>query len=96
MENIHKDERAKEQAAVQLASIEEMVKCLEHAEQCIDTACDADCPHNVDEARDAITGDALTVQVRGDWHTPGAVDGAAPYEYKIPDSTGFSGKNLRR
>ena len=28
-------------------------------------------------------GDALDVQVRGEWHTPGVMDGAAPYEYKI-------------
>src|SRR5437016_513403 len=75
--------RARQQARAQLASIEELIKCLEHAEACTDTDCGADCPHDVDEAREVIMGDALDVQVRGEWHTPGASDGAAPYEYKI-------------
>jgi hypothetical protein len=83
MDNVHKDERAKAQAGAQLASIEELVTCLKHAEECANTTCGADCPHDVDEARDVIIGDAPDVQVRGEWHTPGAVDGAAPYEYKI-------------
>src|SRR2546423_9666736 len=72
-------ERAEQQAGAQLASIEDLVACLDHAESCDDAACGADCPHDVD----AITGDALDVQVRGEWHTPGAIDGCAPYEYKI-------------
>jgi hypothetical protein len=76
-------ERAAEQAGMQLASIADLVACLEHAESCTDTACGADCPHEPDEAREAILGDALDVQVRGEWHTPGAIDGCAPYEYKI-------------
>ena len=83
METIHKDERARQQASVQLASIQELVTCLEHAEECDNAACGADCPHEPDEARDAIIGDALDVQVRGEWHTPGAIDACAPYEYKI-------------
>jgi hypothetical protein len=76
-------ERAAEQAGMQLASIADLVACLEHAESCTDTACGADCPHEPDKAREAILGDALDVQVRGEWHTPGAIDGCAPYEYKI-------------
>jgi hypothetical protein len=83
MDTIHKDERARAQAGAQLESIEELVKCLQHAEECKDTSCGADCPHDVDEAREAIIGDALDVQVRGEWHTPGAIDAAAPYEFKI-------------
>jgi hypothetical protein len=59
------------------------VKCLEHAEECNDIACGADCPHDADEAREAIMDDVLDVQVRGEWHAPGAIDGCAPYEYKI-------------
>jgi hypothetical protein len=91
MENRHKDDRAKEQAGAQLASIEEMVLRLGHAEACSDLHC-ADTEekgdervewHDEDEAREAITNDALSVQVRGEWHTPGAVDGAEPYAYKI-------------
>ena len=76
-------ERALKQASAELASIADLVACLEHAESCTDTACGADCPHEPDEAREAIRGDALDVQVRGEWHTPGAFDGCAPYEYKI-------------
>jgi hypothetical protein len=85
MSTIHTEDmqRAREQAAAQLASIEDMVTCLDHARECDNTACGADCPHDEDEAREAITADALDVQVRGEWHTPGALDGAAPYEYKI-------------
>lgn len=83
MDTIHNDERAYAQARTQLASIEELVKCLEHATECTDTACGADCPHEVDEAREAILDDALDVQVRGEWHVPGALDACAPYEYKI-------------
>ena len=76
-------ERARTQAGAQLASIADLVTCLEHAEDCGDTKCGADCTHDADAARDAITGDALDVQVRGEWHTPGAIDACAPYEYKI-------------
>src|SRR5207253_7861169 len=76
-------ERAKAQASAQLARIEELVQCLEHAEECDNPACGADCTHDGEAARDAITDDVLDVQVRGEWHVPGAFDGAAPYEYKI-------------
>ena len=81
MENTHKDARGREQAGAQLASIEELVTCLEHAEACVNTECGADCTHNEDEAREAILTDALSVQVRSDWHTPG--DTADAGEYKI-------------
>ena len=81
MENTHKDARAREQAGAQLASIEELVTCLEHAEACDNMECGADCTHNEDEAREAILADALSVQVRSDWHTPG--DTADAGEYKI-------------
>ena len=62
-------ERAKQQAGVQLASIEELVTCLEHAESCDNPACGGDLPHDVEEARAAIIDDALTVEVRTDWHS---------------------------
>jgi hypothetical protein len=75
--------RAAQQAGAQLASIEDLVSCLEHAESCTDPSCGADCPHEPDEARQAILDDPLTVEVRGAWHTPGAIDACAPYEYKI-------------
>jgi hypothetical protein len=75
--------RAEQQAGTQLASIEDLVSCLDHAESCSNSACGADCPHDVEVAREAIWDDPLSVEVRGDWHTPGAVDACAPYEYKI-------------
>jgi hypothetical protein len=77
------EERAEQQAGAQLTSIEELVKCLEHAEECTDPVCGADRPNDVDEARQAILDDPLSVEVRGEWHTPGAIDACAPYEYKI-------------
>ena len=76
-------ERAEQQAGAQLASIEDLVACLEHAESCTDTACGADCPHDVDEAQEAIRDDALSVDVRTDWHCVGAVEAAKPTHYKI-------------
>jgi hypothetical protein len=75
--------RAEQQAGAQLASIEEWVTCLEHAESCDNPACGADCPHDVEQARAAITGAALSVEVRTDWHVPGADNMAKPDEYKI-------------
>jgi hypothetical protein len=83
METLHKDERARAQAATQLESIEDLVKCLEHAEECTNPACGADCPHEVDAAREAITEDALAVEVRTDWHGVGAIEAAKPTHYKI-------------
>jgi hypothetical protein len=75
--------RAEQEAGAQLASIADMVACLEHAESCDNPACGADCPHNVEQARAAITDDALTVEVRTDWHSVGAVEAAKPTHYKI-------------
>jgi hypothetical protein len=77
-------ERAAQQAGAQLASIEDLVACLEHAESCDDSACGADCPHEPDEARHAILDDPLAVEVRGAWHTPGALDDAnQPYSARL-------------
>jgi hypothetical protein len=83
METLQKDDRARQQAAAQLASIEELVTCLHHAEECTNTACGADCPHDVDAAREAITDDVLSVEVRTDWHGVGAIDAGKPTDYKI-------------
>ena len=81
-------ERARAQAGVQLASIEELVNALAHTQEVEETStCTADCPdgtaHDPEEARQAILGDPLSVEVRGEWHAPGAIDACAPYEYKI-------------
>jgi hypothetical protein len=76
-------ERAYTEARAQLRSIEELVKCLDHAQECADTTCGADCPHDVDEAQEAIRDDALSVEVRTDWHGVGAVEAAKPTHYRI-------------
>ena len=88
---VKEENRARDQARVQLASIEDMVLRLQHALVCSDVQCadteDKDGEreeyHDEDAAREAILGDPLDVQVRGAWHAPGARDGAAPYAYKI-------------
>ena len=43
--------------------------------------------HDEDAAREAITEDALSAEVRSDWHTPGD-DGAGNTEYRICLCTG--------
>lgn len=44
--------------------------------------------HDRDAAREAIEQDPLSVEVRGDWHTPGDEEGAQPTEYNILLGTG--------
>lgn len=56
--------RAKQQAKAQLESIIELVDALEKAR-------DADDQMAIDEAERAIHEDALSVEVRSDWHVPG-------------------------
>jgi hypothetical protein len=41
-----------------------------------------------DDARQRIEDDALSVEVRGDWHYPGDSDGGTPTEFKILLCTG--------
>jgi len=105
------DTRAKDQARAQLDSIVEMVKRLEHCQECDGT----DCPltdkeilegieiyykdgmtaseedrtqyHNEDEARETLSEDPLSVEVRSDWHTPGD-SSDKPTEYNILLCTG--------
>jgi hypothetical protein len=80
---IEEAQRAYREARAQLESIRELVTCLDHARTCETAACGADCPHDEDEAREAITDDALSVEVRTDWHGVGAVEAANPTHYKI-------------
>ena len=66
----------------QLESIVEMVTALQAAEEAGD-----------DEARDIadeeIQNDAISVEVRSGWHSPGSTDGSqTPAEYKILVCTG--------
>jgi hypothetical protein len=103
------DNRAKEQARAQLDSIVEMVKRLEHCQDCDGEDCDLtdeeiynginlyykegdiateedrESYHDEDEARQQIEEDALSVEIRSDWHTPG---GDCDYEYMILLCTG--------
>ena len=81
--HIEEAQRAYIEAHAQLESIRELVTCLDHACTCDDAACGADCPHDEDEAREAITDDVLSVEVRTDWHTVGAVEAAKPTHYRI-------------
>lgn len=105
------ENRAKEQAKAQMASIVGMVQRLQHAQQCdggegcelSDKAIleginiyyqegmkasedDRGQYHDEEQAREAIQKDALSVEVRSDWHTPGLDEG--PAEYAILLCTG--------
>lgn len=98
------ENRAKEQAKAQLASIVEMVQRLQHAQQC-DGGADCELTdeaiiegigycyeqgmkasnedrgqyHDEEQAREAIEEDALSVEVRSDWHIPGQDEDPAEY-----------------
>jgi hypothetical protein len=94
MENIHKDERAKEQAALQLQGIVRMVAWLQHARECEVKNCAEGSEggdgyataaeyHDAEQAREFLTDAPLSVEVRTDWHGVGAVEAAKPTHYKI-------------
>jgi len=59
---------------------------------------DSDCPeawHDEDEARQRIEEDALSIEVRSDWHTPGDEDSAKDAtEYNILITTGGPGARI--
>lgn len=76
MKTTQENDRAKQQAKSQIESIVEMVKAL-------DTGSD----RHREEAQEAIQEDALSVEVRSDWHAPGDGDNK-PTEYKILLCTG--------
>lgn len=107
-----KKDTARDQARAQAESVTEMVKRLEHAQECAggevceatnreiieglgwyykegDKATDeqAEEYHDEDKARERILEDALSVEVRKDWHTPGDTD-TAPDEFNILLCTG--------
>ena len=87
-----KYENARQNALGSLASIMEMVARLEHAEECSGDPEDCefteedfggesfDDYHDTDAARQAIEEDALSVEVRSGWHTPGVVDDDEEFE----------------
>lgn len=71
-------DHAREQAKAQLQSITEMVGALRAAIEDDDS---------LEEAVEAIQADALSVQVRCPWQSPGE-EGVKPYEYNILLCTG--------
>lgn len=86
---IYKD-NAKNQAKAQLESIKEMVLELEAGQADEKNGNDSN-GDRTEEAQRTIQEDALSVEVRSKWHTPGAdiTDGScAPDEYKILLCTG--------
>mgnify|MGYP001608246708 CR=1 FL=1 len=74
-------ENSHSQALAQLESIKELVAALKAAE-------DAEDDDAREEAERAIQEDALSIQVRGGWHTPDDEDGDAPEEFTILLCTG--------
>jgi len=90
MAAIEKEDRladAKRQGAAQFESIREMVEALRAAE--LKTREDMDSGGNVDEARERIQEDALSVEVRSGWYVPGACDAdTKPAEFCILLCTG--------
>jgi hypothetical protein len=75
---------AKEQGQAQFDSIKEMVEALHHPN---DAA--RENPNYYEDAERAIHEDALSVEVRSDWYTPGQLpDARSPSEYRILLCTG--------
>jgi hypothetical protein len=74
------------QAIAQFHSIVEMVSALRKAESGPHSAHGDAAAYDV--AREAIEQDALSVEVRSDWYSPGNVSDAKPSEYCILLCTG--------
>lgn len=71
------DDNARKQAIAQFRSIVDMVKRLRSDDAAVS-----------DQAREEIEQDALSVQVRSGWYTPGDAEGAKPAEYELLLCTG--------
>lgn len=93
-----RDDRGKGQAKAQFDSISAMVERLNHARECTDRDCtegqeggdtweDAQEYHDEEAARQVIEEDALSIEIRSDWHTPGDNE-ANSGEYNILLCTG--------
>jgi hypothetical protein len=86
---------AKNYAAYCIGNIREMLEKLQHARDCDGEEIDGEpCEHlndedwhEEDDAQQAIYDDPLSVQVRGDWHTPGE-DSTESVEFEILLTTG--------
>jgi hypothetical protein len=80
------DKRSEQQAEAQLESIREMVAALRKA--------DSGDEYEIDAARSAIHEDALLVEIRSDWYSPGG-NLQKPSEYKILLCTGGPACQIR-
>lgn len=85
---------AKQQGQAQFDSIRELVEALRAADELDSKAsCEA-----MEAARERIQEDPLSVEVRGDWHSPGsltAAEACSPSEYRILLCTGGPAVQLR-
>lgn len=79
--NTQEENRAKDQARAQLDSIIEMVTAVNSAQEKNDES-------EEENARLRIQEDALSVEVRTDWHCPGAEKDNKPTEYFVLLCTG--------
>ena len=75
------EQRAKDQAKAQLESILEMVAALNKAEEDNDSEA-------IDQAREAIQGDPLSVDVRSGWVSTWSSERVQPEEFRILLCTG--------
>lgn len=82
-----KTARAKEQARAQLDSIIDMVKASEEAREADEFAIYEGEEVTTDDMAERMQSNALDVQVRSDWHTPGTDEHGAN-EYSILLCTG--------
>ncbi len=81
---IKQDNHAEQQARAQLESIVEMVAARQ-----------TDNAGAREEAEQNIQEDALSVEVRADWHNPGDTEQSKPTEYKILLCTGGPAVQIR-
>jgi hypothetical protein len=94
METEDKYAHARENALASMASIREMVARLEHCRECDGEDCeltefgefDSEDYHDEDSAREAIEEDALSVEARSGWHSPGG--DSEDEEFRILLTTG--------
>lgn len=75
------DDHGKSQAWAQLESVRDMVEELAAAHKAEDDK-------RTEDAEQRIQEDALSVEVRSDWHSPGAPDTVGATQYKILLCTG--------
>lgn len=82
-----KTEHAKDQARAQLDSIVEMLKVLKEATEEGSVTWNGD-TFSEDEMQQTLSENALSVEVRSGWYTPGEPLDVPPTEYKILLCTG--------